>query len=107
VTSGGAAELLLESPALHPAHTSSPQREAVASNIRATRSMFMVRFSLEIMALQNLFRPAWFRSRGPGISGGYCALCACEDTAFRRVHWCRYRGSDCSLNACTTEDGAE
>jgi hypothetical protein len=47
-------ELSLENAPLHPALTSSPQRAAAPRTVRAARSMFMVRFSLEIMARQNL-----------------------------------------------------
>src|SRR6202158_607881 len=56
VPPGGAPELLLEIPALHPAFTSSQQRAAAPRRVRATRSMFMVRFSLEIIARLDLIR---------------------------------------------------
>src|SRR5713226_8919125 len=53
----GAPELPLESAWLHPALTNSPQSAAAPSTVRATRSMFIVRFSLEIMALKIFFGP--------------------------------------------------
>src|SRR5216684_7359786 len=53
----GAPELPLESAWLHPPPTSSPQSAAAPSKVRGTRSVFIVRFSLKIMALKIFFGP--------------------------------------------------
>src|SRR6266853_4929400 len=58
VPPGGAPELLLVSAPLHPALTNSPHSAATPNTVRATRSMFMVRFSLKIITNQYLFRLA-------------------------------------------------
>src|SRR5712691_9522279 len=63
VPPGGPPEVPLESAWLHPALTNSPQSAAAPSTVRATRSMFMVRFSLKITVYVFLCPSAGFLSR--------------------------------------------